>query len=268
MPKTTVSTFNGVTQTAGVSTSLIISTNSFPSIKTVYGYANGNVTPGAVQYFLQLFNQATVPANGTVPLASLQVLSSDGFVFDWVDFGLSTGNLTKTLGSSGWILCLSTTEATLTIGTGNVTMDCNVDFDSYIVPVRGLIKYGPATGPTQQIWSNAQGVAGTYSRLFSLKVTELLGANRFIQVFNDITTGDLVPANNIPLIPLAANSTVNLSFSGGIVMFGVNRSYVQKRGCFIYILDSIPTFDNTVTPAQISNANVTANSASVTAFYL
>lgn len=268
MPKLTVSTFNGLTQAAGVSTNLIISTSSLPVIQNVFGYVNGNATPGATQYWLHLFNQATVPANGTVPLMSLQVLSSDGFYFDWTDLGLQTGNLTNLPGTGGWVLCLSSTEATLTIGTGAITMDCSVVYDSSVIPIPGLLKYGPSSTPTATIWTTAQGAAGTFSTLFSLRIQERVGADHYVYIFTDVTVQNHAIANGWQPIKLLANTTLELSFSRGFNPRGLNRSYVLSKGCYVYIEDSLITFDNSTIPPTMNNDSITTNAAYITAFYL
>lgn len=268
MPKQTISTFNGLTQTPGAGFSLIISTNSLSTIQSIYGYINGNATPGAAQYWLQLFNQATVPSNATVPLASLQVLSSDGFQFDWTEWGLQTENLTKLITTSGWIICLSTTEATLTLGTGNVTMDCSVDIDAGIIPIFNAVSTGRIAGNCS-VWTEADGAVNNHL-LLSAFIENGEATARYVGVFLDDGTGlngnTSVFAGNIPIFVLPASQNITLNFGRGINPSGCDRTYVQRYGCRILVFNNLPVFDNGFIPPKFAT-QVVVNVVHITAYY-
>ena len=293
MPKKTISTFNGLTQTAGVAHSLIVvpaqpggsgqisipsgstianvpAMATMPTVTSFRGFINGDATPGNVQYFLQFFNQATVPANSTVPLASFLVTSTNGFAFAASDIstsGLEVWLLNNVPVQTGLIVCLSTTEATLTISTGAVTMDLSVDIDSSELPIFGLTKVGPMTGAAFTCWTAVQQAAGTYNTLVSLEATELLGADRWLY-FVDVA--GLADINGRPMgfppIFLPANSTIKLSFGRGRQFVSMTNVKTLSMGLGIYVADALVTWNNSTIPPTKGVYVTTTNSATLTAY--
>ena len=191
---------------AVAATSLVVAANNeAPTILNIDGYCNGTAN---TQYWLQLFASATVPNNGTVPLRSLQVLGVDGFTFNKMDVGLAVANL-GAAGSNGvnqgnLIVVLSTTDATLTIGSGNVTADINVDVEEYELEVQGLIVVTANNTGAAAIAADPQNPPVA---LYALQVTDLSGIASYIQLATYI--GQVTPTMQWPL---AANATVLLKF--------------------------------------------------------
>jgi len=289
MPKKTISTFNGLTQTAGVAHSLIVvpaqpggsgqisipvdqiltianvpAMATMPTVTSFRGFINGDVTPGNAQYFLQFFNQATVPANGAVPLASFLVTSTNGFAFAASDIstsGLEAWLLANTPVQAGLIVCLSTTEATLTISTGAVTMDLSVDIDSSELPVFGLTKFGPTTAALWTIWTAANQAAGTYNTLVSLEVTDLYGEDEWLY-FCDGAGKPL----GFPPVFLPANSKLILSFGRGQQFVSFQKADVLSYGLSIVVANALLTWNNSTVPPTRSAFNGAGHSVSFTAY--
>jgi len=229
MPVKTISTFNGVTQAAGAATNLIISTNSLPVIRAIYGYCNGTAN---AQYFLHFFNSTTIPANGTVPLRSLQVLGGDGFgPYNYVEAGLDpaqwdTGGALVT--SSGLIVCLSSTEATLTIGTGGVTMDIEVDIDTEDLPLLGQTAVGDLTTPV----ATFQTVVAdpSTSLLTSFNCKNLTAGTRYLMLFGKSPVNGDAPVQEWTVL---AGVRFIQSFGRGWAILQGGSDYVIHTGIYL-----------------------------------
>lgn len=79
--------------------------------------------------FLNVFDQATLPADGAVPLFSWPLAANNGVGFDWTP----TGRRFR----SGLVLCNSSTDATKTIGSADTFFDVQYN----------LISDGNVVGP-------------------------------------------------------------------------------------------------------------------------
>jgi len=241
MSTQTVSTLNGVTQTAGASASLIISANALPNLLAITGYCNGTTN---AQYFLQLFNQATVPADTAVPLYSWQVLGTDGFLFNFRPDGLDTSKLKDGIlnPASGLILCLSTTEGTLTIGTGNITMDVQVDLDS----PQGIIPI-PQTfvgDTTTAVASLTVAADPSQNKLVSYNVKNSTGADGYLMLFaySNPSTG-AVPLQQWKITNGTRDQRV---FGGGFFLSQIKPTdRVVHTGIYLYGSSTTQTFTAT-----------------------
>lgn len=92
--------------TAGLAASLIAK----PSAGVLYGVDLFNSTAAAIT--IQLFDSATLPADGAVPVAVFNLPASDSRTLDFGTHGKSFG--------AGITMCVSTTAATKTLGAASV----------------------------------------------------------------------------------------------------------------------------------------------------
>lgn len=149
--------------------------------------------------WLQLFDSATSPAGGTVPLKSINVAAA-GMI----------QNLLYSIGPvrtiNGLWMAMSSTEATYTAAA--TSFDVWGELEEWEYPRDGVLTKGPSgVQSTYQIWSEATGP----KVLKRLTVVELGGVQSYIMIF----AIDNPAANNIPdypPIPIAANGTRDLYF--------------------------------------------------------
>jgi len=239
MPTKTISTFNGATQGVGAGASLIIGLQGLPLIQSIKGYCNGTQN---TQYFIQIhqlaaIGVATLPSNGAVPLWCQQVLGGDGFVFNDRPLGTSTSQLATTSAVTttgldpayGLVLILSTTEATLTIGTGGVTMDAIVDIDSGDLPI---------LGEKSVIGSNVNSLIvvadPTTKKLTRVIADNNTGATGYLMLFGKVPT-----AGDKPVLPAwkvldATELTLNFGAGGYRVAQVTNSPYAINTGIYLY----------------------------------
>lgn len=78
----------------------------------LYGFTVTN-TKASLQFVL-VFDRATVPANGSVPLIAKSVPTADAVGFDW---------LPPRAFSAGIVICNSTTQGSLTLGAADCLFD-------------------------------------------------------------------------------------------------------------------------------------------------
>jgi hypothetical protein len=83
----------------------------------VYGFTVTNTNAAA--QFLLMFDSATLPADGAVPLIGKSMSASDAVGFSWAPQGREF--------VSGLVLCNSSTQATKTIGAADCLFDVNWD---------------------------------------------------------------------------------------------------------------------------------------------
>lgn len=88
--------------------SLIVKTGA----GVLYGFTVSNTNASA--QFVQVFDAATVPADGAVPILSLSVPGGNGTGFNWIP-----GRAFLV----GMVLCNSSTQATKTIGSADCLFD-------------------------------------------------------------------------------------------------------------------------------------------------
>lgn len=272
MPTKLISTFNGQTQAAGAGTSLIIASSSLPTVQEIWGYCNGSA---GTQYFLQIFNAATVPSNTSVPLVSLMVTGGNGFgPFEYTKQGWTPELLTETnnlVASSGLIICLSTTESTLTIGTGNVTMDCMVKIDSGDMPIAKLGE----TKVTTALSSGVQVVKADPSQNKLIKFTAVNndGVKQFIALYganpNTTTFGTSAgtggsSANFVPQQVFEFPTTgVTAQCGFGWFVNQLDSSYTLHTGLYLAVCQ-VDANGNLKIPVTLN----TSSTSTITSYYL
>ena len=248
MPTQTISTFNGLTQAPGAAFSLILTTNSLPTITRISGYCNGTVN---TQYFLQLFNASAPPANASVPLYEQQILGGDGFTFHTL--GLDTSKLSNgtLIPANGLILCLSTTEGVLTLGTGAVTMNVEVELDATqdVFPLN-QVSVGDTTTNVGSLLVKAD---PSTSKLVSFNATNNNGGTQYLQLFGAVPAAGASPVQEWTV---ATTATLKQFFGGGMFVLDGDASYVIHTGIYLYVSSTAGTY------------TAVANGWTIQAFYI
>lgn len=248
MAKTrTISTFQGTNPAY----SLIVAANhENPKVLNLDGYCNGTAN---TQYWLQCFDSATVPANGTVPLRSLMLLGADGFTFNKLDLGLDTESQDVPPNTGNLVFAISTTKDTLTIGTGTVSMSLNVDIEEYEIQAQPDSTVTDTGVLTKTIWTDANGP----NLLTSLVVTNKEAGDRFVMLFaTDSATAGAFPAAVWPIGTSGdSDETLRLNFgTAGLSIRSQTSSGTFSDGCFFVLSTTAPTY----TAAVGAGADITA----------
>lgn len=224
-----VSTFNGRTQTAGVATSLIICTQGLPVVQSIKGYCNGTAN---TQYFLQFFRQSTVPTDTSVPLLSLQVLGVDGFIFNDKPTGWDSQQLRSSVGlttnNNGLIVCLSTTEATLTLATGGVTMDIAVEVDTGELPILGQTSVGDTTTAVASLLVAAD---PSQNKIMSFNVTNNTGGVAYLMLFGLVPSTGMTPVQQWKF---TSGQNLKMPFGSGFFILDGDSNYAIHTGIYLY----------------------------------
>lgn len=75
-----------------------------------------------VDRFIQYHDAASLPSNGSVPKVSLKIYAEDNHALDYDNFGRKYKN--------GLVICLSTTQETLTLATAKLWVDAQVEVNN------------------------------------------------------------------------------------------------------------------------------------------
>lgn len=226
-------TFSGI----AVTNVICATFNEKLNIMGIDGYCNGTAN---TQYFLQIFNSATVPANASVPLRSLQVLGGDGFKFSYADIGLQTSQLGATPSTGNLVVVLSTTDATLTIGTGGVTADINVDVEEYEMQNQGTIT---TVGDTSTAVASLAVLADSTSNnkfLTYILATNSTGHTSYLMLF--CATAPTTGAYPAYSWTVANNATLRLNFGQGLQLNTQTSSGTLDNGFYLYASSTTPSF--------------------------
>lgn len=199
---------------------------------TVYVQIHDWPTPAAMAAGL------TVPTVGSVPIKSWP--SPAGSIDVYKEF--KRGELECT---NGIFVCVSTTQATLTIGTGNNKFD-SVAAELLSNDVVGT-EVNSQSANAQVVWSQATGAANEH-RIVRASCTNLDTGVRYLQMF-PIDSGSLISGTTIPLNswPMAtsgvATATIIVSFGstgnnnlGGIDVGGIDSTtHALQQGCSLAV---------------------------------
>jgi hypothetical protein len=209
---------SGAPMTAQAATSLLIAAAGQPvNILNISGYCYGTT---ATNYYLMFFNGVTVPANGAQPIFKQQLLGADGFIYNYMPRGLWGANLTTPPNIGGLIAVLSTSAETLTIATGALVMDLDVEIEEQNVDQPGTTTVGDLTTAVAslQVWAEAAGV-GTANlngakKLLKVFIINKSGSDQYLQLFaqDDPVTNSATLGANVS-IPPAGNGTVGGTYT-------------------------------------------------------
>lgn|GEM_PF-5335140 len=182
MKTRTISTYQGAAPAPA--TNLVVDNqNRRVRINKIEGYCVGATAQDNAQYFIQIFALSAVPINGSIPLRSLQVTANLGFTFDYLEQGIDVSQLAVPPNVGNCILVLSTTEATLTVATGNIKMDCSVDIEEYETqPVNTTTVGDQVTAVASlQVWAEAANP--TPSALLQVIAKNNSGGTQYLMLF-------------------------------------------------------------------------------------
>lgn len=209
---------SGALMTPQAATSLLIApAGGGANILSISGYCYGTA---ATNYYLMFFNGVTVPADGTQPIFKQQLLGADGFIFSYMPRGLWAANLTNPPNDGGLIAALSTSSETLTIATGALVMDLDVEIEEQNVDQAGTTTAGDLTTAVAslQVWAEADGVGtanlGGEKNLLKVQVINKSGSDQYLQLFaqNDPATNSATLGEKIS-IPPSGNGTVGGAYT-------------------------------------------------------
>lgn len=187
----------------------------------------------------------TAPANGAVPLKTWPAAGAGGQ--DYKEFKGAELMLTN-----GLYICFSTTEATLTLGTGNnkfATLAVEVERPDPLAAVTAVEDSG--AGVQLEVWSEADGP----KRLVRVKVTNLAAAERWLMLFAEDSPAD----GSRPLRQwyVAGSGSLDLRFGDGL-RFQDNDGSAggTRRGCTL----ALSTTENTLTDDATDGMSIYAES--------
>lgn len=239
----TISTFNGATQVAGSSTSLLVDNqNRRVRINKLEGYCFGSSGSDTSQYFLLIFAQGTVPAANAVPLRPLQVNANDGFTFDYAaDNPLDVSQLAEPPNTGNCIVVLSTTEGKLTIPTGNIKFDLSCDIEEYETqPINTTTEGDQVTAVSSlQVWS--QNASPLPTALLKLIATNNSGSTQYLMLFAKDAPGN----GETPVFfwTVANGAPLTLNFGDGnagdvfqsLDPYTLTNNPQPLRGCSLFV---------------------------------
>lgn len=187
-------------------------------VRKVYGFCFGTA---GVTYFLHIFDTYAVPANGTSPLRSLQLIGQDGFSYSFEETEINT---TTTLS-----LALSSTDSTYTAVTDGAVVDLQGEVDQIEMNFPSTSSVGDLTTGvgSLQVWSEAAGTSAP-KKLLRLEVTNNSGDAAYpIVTFTD----------SFSLTDTTAISLEGSTRSGGLAD-GTTKAYSFGRGQFMFKNDA------------------------------
>jgi hypothetical protein len=209
---------DGATRTPQPAASLLLAIPGVGvNILNISGYCYGTAD---TNYYLMFFNGITVPANGAQPVFKQQITGTDGFIFNYMPRGLWAPNLNLPSAPLGLIAALSTTAETLTIATGGVNMDLDVEIEEQNVDQPGTTTAGDLTTAVAslQVWTEAAGIGtanlGGEKNLLKVDVINKSGSDQYLQLFaqNDPVTNSAALGANVSIAP-AGNGTVGGTYT-------------------------------------------------------
>lgn len=189
----------------------------------------------ATTVYVQLHDARVLPGNGAVPIKSWPVPPGQTNVYK----EFKNGDLDFQF---GLIAVVSTTQATLAVGTGNNKFDSvAVELWNPDNPAGTSYAGDESTAVnTLQVWTEAQGLAAN-KHLYRIIVSELLGLAGYVWIMADDAGTKIMPGTR-PM-PIAASATgVVLDFgassSAGVNNLEQDANYTQHRGCTLVFANS------------------------------
>lgn len=189
-----------------------------------------------------------VPANGAVPL---KVWPAYAGALDYKEFKNGELNLVN-----GLYVCMSTTEATKTLGTGNNKF-AMLAVEQQMPTLLGLEDAESGTGAELSVWVEGDGPL----RLLTVKATNLEAGARYLQLFaHDNPANGAVPLRRWRLAATGdtngEDSTV-LRFGKGLLVEQVVAG-VLKQGCTLVLSSTAATLTKAVGSGMNCYADFTA----------
>lgn len=211
----------------------------------------------ATTVYIQLHDARVLPANGAVPLKSWAAPAGQTNVYK----EFKNGELSF---KNGIVVAVSTTQATLTVGTANNKFDTVAiemwDPDPGVVYGTTYVGDESTTINSLQVWAEAAGP----NQLVRIIVTEKLGVAGYIWIMAD-DAATKIAAGTRPM-PVAASATVVLdlgSNGAGIIPQEQDANYALRKGCTILFANT-----NVVTSGGVLQVpTLSANKGTIKAEY-
>jgi len=176
---------------------------------------------GVTDRWLQCHSGVAIPADTAVPVRTPLYLPANYISEDTLlDGGV--------IAAPGLVLVVSSTRATLTKDVA-ATVDITADVDEYEqAPTEATAVGDTTTGViSRQIWASSAGP----KRLVRVDYSNTTGASIYAQVFARDSLIASMPSLSETLV--AANSSVSVSFGGGLVPYEQTSAFVVHKGCTI-----------------------------------
>lgn len=207
--------------------------NGSPTLEKLEGYvATGN------PLFLQFYDAVSLPGNGATNfLREVMLQPTDGFLWQYMDEPLWFPNL-----QNGLILCLSTTQGSLTTG-GTSTFYVELEeWEQINLP--GLTVSGDlvSSETIQQVWTEAGGPQA----IVKIEIVTITGTPCYVQIFTTDTVGiGFVPNFQLPL--QGTTGTKYYRFGpAGWVPHSQDKSGKQRVGCSVALSGTSMVYDGTI----------------------
>jgi hypothetical protein len=187
----------------------------------------------AASGFWQVHDSRTTPANTAVPIKSFPIGADEA---DYKEF--KSGELRLV---NGMYVCFSTTEATLTLGTGNNKFSAlMVELSDPESPTGTTYTTAATSATTHTVWTHANGP----KKLIRVFVTNLEATVHYLMLFADTASVGDKPIAQWKLFATGdsgGRDTLNLNFGeSGLDVYALASSISKKKGCLLY-LSSTPT---------------------------
>lgn len=207
--------------------------NMAPSVIKIEGYYEGGT-----QAWLQFFDSLGAPANATVPIyeESLGTVAPNGYSWQFnnplllnLNSALASINLTK-----GLIVCISTTQGALTIGTGSNFSSFYISLEEWeILPHQTVTQSGDTTTNVNAlvtVWAT-----GTFHTIDKIIVQNSVAAVAYLKLFAKTPVAGDFPLLNGEWQLSSSQALTELNFRGvGFVPeSGSTTSAPQYNGCYI-----------------------------------
>lgn len=203
---------------------------------------------GGDTLFIQVHDTAVLPSAGAVPLKSWP---TSGSLQDYKEF--KTGELYL---SKGLYLAISSTEATLTVGTGSDKFSAlSVELYDPEVPASSTVVGDESTNRTSRvIWATAAGPKRLFEIVINDAAAVLVGEVGAVPTYAAIFAHDNVPGateKGLLLIPvtLGIRNVFNFGLDGRDVQEVIGG--VRYKGCRVALLSvaagTTPTYANLLT---------------------
>jgi hypothetical protein len=200
------------------------------SMVRVQGYNSG------VDAWLQIFNLSELPTNGAVPLKSFAIPQTLAFSWAFDPTNLDLG--------IGLVVALSTTEATLTIGTGGNVMDVEVDFQENCIIPNNCSTSGDMTTAchTLTVWAKdtSAPVKQGLNTLYRVLAVDSGGVDTYLQVFSDTPSTGNIPVAQV-FLPASVETECNFGDSG-LVPTNKSAAGVWTNGCYLAVSSTSGTY--------------------------
>lgn len=201
-----------------------VANTGFPCFAVnIQGYFRAPTT----DQWLQVHDAAALPSNGAVPLKVYPLQAASAFSWRFDPTGIPLVN--------GLVLAVSTTEATLTVGTGVNVADWDVDIEEFERRITGLTESSGAALDELTLWSDSE--SNSAKRVYYLTAANTAGGTRYLMQF--ATVQPLDGAKPVNVWTILNNATVVLNFGTDGMTPATKVANTIHYGCY-FAMSSTP----------------------------